>query len=412
VSFPRQVEVFGRGQFGDRIDPDNLIGVIDAHRRHRAAGLHKMGDGVREIEFALVIVVAQHVQDRQQLVRSETENSRVVFADFPLRLGGVARLDDGLQLVVRIAHDPAIGSGILDNARQHRRSRFRVRGFRNQTPQGRGFQKRDISGQHNGHSATAQSPGRDLHSGSFGGSVTNPANALAQMLAALVDDRGRVQIPGFYDDVVPLSDKERRQLAALPFDEQEYFRELGVDSATGEEGFTTLERRWARPTYDLCGLTSGYAGEGAKTVIPATATAKFSFRLVPEQDPRKISAALRARFAELCPPGVRMELVDLHGSPSVLVPLNSPYVEAAARAIEHAFGRRPVFTREGGSIPIVTAFHETLGADTLLLGWGQDDDNTHSPTEKFSLADFHRGIQASARLWEELAACPPRDLSV
>ena len=248
-----------------------------------------------------------------------------------------------------------------------------------------------------------QGPARDLHSGSFGGSVTNPANALARMLAALVDDRGRVQIPGFYDDVVPLTDKEREQLAALDFDEQEYFRELGVEAATGEEGFTTLERRWARPTYDLCGLTSGYAGEGAKTVLPAKATAKFSFRLVPDQDPAKITPALTARLEELCPPGIRMELIDMHGSPGVLVPLDSPYVEAAARAIDHAFGRRPVMTREGGSIPIVTAFHETLGADTLLLGWGQDDDNTHSPNEKFSLEDFHRGIKASAALWKELA---------
>ncbi len=249
-------------------------------------------------------------------------------------------------------------------------------------------------------------PGRDLHSGSFGGSVTNPANALTQMLAALVDARGRVQIPGFYDDVVPLSDQERKQLAALDFDESEYFREMGVGQAAGEEGYTTLERRWVRPTFDISGLSSGYAGDGAKTVIPAEATAKFSFRLVPDQDPKKITPVLKQRLEALCPPGICMELVDLHGSPGVLVPLSSPYIEAAARAIGRAFGRRPVFTREGGSIPIVTAFHETLGADTLLLGWGQDDDNTHSPNEKFSLADFFRGIQASARLWGELAACP------
>jgi len=250
-------------------------------------------------------------------------------------------------------------------------------------------------------------PNRDLHSGSFGGSVTNPANALARMLAGLVDDHGRVQIPGFYDDVVPIAAEEREQLAALDFEETEYFRELGVDGAAGEEGYTTLERRWARPTYDVNGLAGGYAGDGAKTIVPATATAKLSFRLVPDQDPKKIAAALKSRLEGLCPPGIRMELLDLHGSRGVLVPRDSPYVEAAARAVEHGFGRRPVFTREGGSIPIVTSFHDALGADTLLLGWGQDDDNTHSPNEKFSLADFHRGIKASAKLWEELAAVKP-----
>jgi len=246
-------------------------------------------------------------------------------------------------------------------------------------------------------------PDRDLHSGSFGGSVTNPANALAGLLAALVDDRGRIQVPGFYDDVVPLTDRERKEFASLEFDEQAYFEQIGVTGATGEADYTTLERRWARPTCDVSGLWSGYQGDGAKTVLPATAGAKFSFRLVPDQDPEKITASLQGKLAELCPPGIELELIDLHGAPGVLVPLESPYVAAAAAAIEHGFGCRPVYTREGGSIPIVTVFHETLGADTLLLGWGQDDDNTHSPNEKFCLADFHRGIKASARLWEELS---------
>lgn len=245
-------------------------------------------------------------------------------------------------------------------------------------------------------------PNRDLHSGTFGGSVTNPANALAKMLAALVDEQGRVQIPGFYDDVVPLTDRERQELAALPFDEQEYFRQIGVSGGTGEAGYSVLERRWARPTYDINGLTSGYQGEGAKTVLPAKASAKFSFRLVPNQTPEKITPALKAMLGRLCPPGLRMELLDLHGSPGVRVPLDSPYIEAASRAVEKAFGRRPVFTREGGSIPIVTTLHQTLRADILLVGWGQDDDNTHSPNERFSLADFHRGMRASALLWEEI----------
>ena len=245
-------------------------------------------------------------------------------------------------------------------------------------------------------------PNRDLHSGTFGGSVTNPANTLAKILAALVGDDGRIRVPGFYNDVVPPSDAERKQFASLPFDEEEYFRELGVSGAVGEVGYTTLERRWVRPTCDICGLTSGYQGEGGKTVLPATASAKFSFRLVPRQDPDKIARSLRQMIAELCPPGITFELEEHAGSSGVVVPTDSPYVQAAARAIESAFGRPPVFTREGGSIPIVAKFSEQLGADTLLLGWGQEDDNAHSPNEKFSLADFHHGIAASAKLWEEL----------
>ncbi len=246
-------------------------------------------------------------------------------------------------------------------------------------------------------------PNRDLHSGSFGGAVTNPANALTQILAGLIDGRGRIQIPGFYDDVVPLSDRERKQFALLPFDERKFFEQVGVTAAMGEEGYTSIERRWARPTFDICGMWSGYQGEGAKTVLPSTSGAKISFRLVPNQDPAKITAGLKQKLNDLCPPGIRFELIDAHGSPAVMVPLDSPYIEAAARAVEHAFGRRPVFTREGGSIPIVAEFRNKLNAETLLLGWGQDDDNAHSPNEKFALADFHRGIKASARLWEELS---------
>jgi succinyl-diaminopimelate desuccinylase len=248
-----------------------------------------------------------------------------------------------------------------------------------------------------------QGPNRDLHSGSFGGSVTNPTNALCKIMAGLIDGQGRVTVPGFYDDVTPLTDRERQEFAALPFDEREYFKSVGVAGAVGEAGYTALERRWARPTFDICGIWGGYQGEGSKTVLPASAGAKFSFRLVPKQDPVKITAGLKRKLAELCPPGVTYELIEYHCAPGFMVSLDSPNVEAAARAIEHAFGRRPVFTREGGSIPIVTTFHERLGADVLLVGWGQEDDNCHSPNEKFTLADFHRGIKASARLWEELA---------
>jgi succinyl-diaminopimelate desuccinylase len=246
-------------------------------------------------------------------------------------------------------------------------------------------------------------PRQDLHSGVFGGAVANPANVLCQMLSTLIDQKGRVQLPGFYDDVEPLSDAERAQLAALPFDDSSFQKQLGVAALRGEEGYSTLERRWARPSFDLNGLTSGYQGEGAKTVLPARASAKFSFRLVPRQDPQRIASALRAMLRDLCPAGIEFELREMHHAPGIVVPLDSPFMDGAARAIERGFGRAPVFIREGGSIPIVNTFAEKLGANTLLLGWGLDDDNTHSPNEKFCLADFHRGIRSSAYLWDELS---------
>ncbi len=245
-------------------------------------------------------------------------------------------------------------------------------------------------------------PKQDLHSGTFGGAISNPANALAKILAALVDDRGRIQVPGFYDDVIPLTQEERESFAKLPFSDEQFMEQLGVDGLFGEEGYTTLERRWARPTCDINGLWGGYQGEGEKTVLPAKAGAKFSFRLVPKQDPQKITESLRNYIARLMPPGIRWELKASHASPGVVVSRESPYVQAAARAIEAGFGKEPVFIREGGSIPVVNTFFDELGVDTLLLGWGLNDDNPHSPNEKFCLADFHRGIKASAYLWREL----------
>jgi len=258
-----------------------------------------------------------------------------------------------------------------------------------------------------------QGPKQDLHSGTFGGAVTNPANALCGILNALRDADGRVTIPGFYDDVVPLTDEERQKFRDLPFTDQKFFAQLqvvgraasagNIDFAVGEAGYSTLERRWARPTFDIHGLTSGYQGPGAKTVLPAKASAKFSFRLVPNQDPAKVSSALRAWIAQLIPPGIKWDLEDHHGGSSYVVPLGSAALQAAERAIEYGFGVKPVYIREGGSIPIVSTFKKILGVDTLLLGWGLDDDNTHSPNEKFNLADFHRGIKSSAALWSELA---------
>jgi acetylornithine deacetylase/succinyl-diaminopimelate desuccinylase-like protein len=243
----------------------------------------------------------------------------------------------------------------------------------------------------------------DLHSGMFGGAVANPLNALATILASLKGPDGKILIDGFYDPVRPLADWERAEFAALPFSERDFQAKLGVTSLEGEAGYTTLERKWARPTCDVNGLYGGYAGEGPKTVLPCMAGAKLSFRLVPDQDPATVAAQFRAHVKKVCPPGVTYEILDHHGAPAVLVGIDSPGIHAAARAIEAGFGRPPVFMREGGSIPVVGLFKTHLGVDTLLVGWGQDDDNLHGPNEKFSLADFHRGIKASAHLLAEMA---------
>ncbi len=243
----------------------------------------------------------------------------------------------------------------------------------------------------------------DLHSGTFGGAVANPCNALAVILASLKGPDGRIQIPGFYDAVRPLEDWERLEFGKLPFSEAEFQAGLAVALLEGEAGYTTLERRWARPTCDVNGLYGGYQGPGPKTVLPCKAGAKLSFRLVPDQDPKTVGALFRKHVAAVCPPGVTYEILVHHGAPAVLVDTKTPGVRAAVRAIEAGFGNAPVFIREGGSIPVVGLLKEQLGVDTLLLGWGQSDDNLHGPNEKFSLADFHRGIKTSAHLFAELA---------
>lgn len=246
-------------------------------------------------------------------------------------------------------------------------------------------------------------PRQDLHSGAFGGAVTNPCNVLGTLIAALKDENGRIQVPGFYDDVIPLSERERQQFADLPFDEEQFKNQIGVQGLSGETSYTTLERRWARPTCDVNGIWGGYQGEGAKTVLPAKAGAKFSFRLVPNQDAEKIRESLQQMARALCPPGIQMDLTEIHSGSGVLVPLESPFMVAAEQAIHEGFGTHPVFIREGGSIPVVASFKEKLGIDTLLLGWGLSDDNTHSPNEKFNLQDFHRGTQASASLMKQVS---------
>lgn len=246
-------------------------------------------------------------------------------------------------------------------------------------------------------------PKQDLHSGSFGGAVNNPANALAKFLAKLTDDDGHIQLPGFYDCVQELEQSERDMWAGLNFSDEAFAKRLGVGGLTGEAGFTTLERRWARPTCDVHGLWSGYQGEGGKTIVPAKAAAKVSFRLVPNQTPAEVAKQMQQFVDANTPVGIKATLVDLHGGPGVVVDPNSPFIAAAQTAIETAFEKPAVLIREGGSIPIVASMVEKLGADVLLLGWGQNDDGAHSPNEKFKIADFHRGTRASSHLWQALA---------
>jgi acetylornithine deacetylase/succinyl-diaminopimelate desuccinylase-like protein len=234
--------------------------------------------------------------------------------------------------------------------------------------------------------------------------VENPANALARIIAGLKGPDGRVRIPGFYDDVVPLTDEERAGVLALPFDEAAFLAEIGVDALVGEAGFAPLERRGARPTLDVNGIWGGFQGEGAKTIIPAHAHAKVSTRLVAAQDPEKVFAALRDYVAEIAPPGVRVEVRYIHGGHPSLTPIDHPATRAAARALEAVFGRPPVYIREGGSIPVTSAFDRTLGLPVVLLGFAQPNSNAHAPNEWLDLDNFERGTRAIVRFWDELAA--------
>ncbi|MFN0152338.1 MAG: dipeptidase [bacterium] len=245
-------------------------------------------------------------------------------------------------------------------------------------------------------------PERDLHSGAFGGALVNPATALAAILTSLKDAGGRILIPGFHDDIVPLAKWEREMWATLPFDEEEFRKIAGSPRLTGETGYSTLERRWARPTLEINGIYGGYQGEGAKTVIPAWAGAKISMRLVPNQDPTRIAELFERAVADRCPEGARVSTTRLSGGKPVLVAVDSAEMRAASRAIERGFGKKPVLIRTGGSIPVVASFKETLGADSLLVGWGRPDDNCHSPNEKFHLGDFQKAIETSAILFAEL----------
>lgn len=246
-------------------------------------------------------------------------------------------------------------------------------------------------------------PSRDLHSGIYGGSVENPAMALCQLLARLRDARGRIAVPGFYDDVEPLSKFERRQLARLPYRERAYAKFLGVRELFGERGYTAIEQRSARPTFEINGLTSGYQGEGSKTIVPSWASAKITIRLVPRQKPGRVLRLVTRHLKKLCPRTVRLEVQPGHGAEAYLVAPTRPPAQAALRALKTALGRDPVLLREGGSIPIVNQFKRILGADALMLGLALPDDNAHSPNEKFDLDNFAAGMRLSACLWPELA---------
>ena len=249
---------------------------------------------------------------------------------------------------------------------------------------------------------TLHGPARDLHSGGFGGAVDNPAMALSQLLGKLRDQHGRIAIPGFYDDVTPLTAYERKEFARLPMKDGELQKLTGVKKLFGERGFTPTEQRSARPTFEINGLTSGYQGAGSKTIVPAWARAKITCRLVPDQNPARIRKVVCDHLKKICPPSVRLEIEAGHGAEAYLVSPTSKQAQAALRALGQAFNRKPVLMREGGSIPIVNDFKKVLGADTLLLGLGLPEDNAHSPNEKFDLDCFENGQRMSALLWQEL----------
>ena len=250
---------------------------------------------------------------------------------------------------------------------------------------------------------TLAGPSHDLHSGMYGGAVVNPANELLRILSALKDDRGIVQIPGFYDDVRELAEAEASQWAALGFDEAAFLAGAGLKTPTGEAGRSTLARIWSRPTCDINGIWAGYTGDGAKTVIPAQASAKLSFRLVSDQDPSKVFEGLESFLTERTPPDCRWQITSHGASPAVRVPTDSAYLAAACRGLESVFDRTPVLMGCGGSIPVVGSIQRILGFDSLLVGFGLDDDRVHSPNEKFELKCFRMGMKSHAAILSELA---------
>ena len=253
-----------------------------------------------------------------------------------------------------------------------------------------------------------QGPAQDLHSGSYGGAVVNPAMALARILATMHDADGRIAIPGFYDAVHAWDARVLEQMRGLPFDEEHFRAEAGSPVLGGEKGYTVLERLWTRPTCEVNGLLSGYTGEGAKTVLPAKAMAKVSCRLVPDQDPAAIEALMKAHVARVAPKGVTVTVTHLHGGRPWRAELAGPLFDAARRALAAAFGKEPVITGEGGSIPVVGDFQRILGAPVLLVGFGLPGENAHAPDEWMSVENFTKGMRAIAALWDELGTSTGR----
>lgn len=247
-------------------------------------------------------------------------------------------------------------------------------------------------------------PERDLHSGSYGGMVQNPLNAVAKIIAKLQDEDGKITVPGYYDDVVQLSEVEKADFRKVETPDQALAADLEVPALWGEKGFTSLERNWARPSFDVHGIWGGFSGEGAKTVIAAKGGFKVSSRLVANQKPEKVAAAFKAHVESLCPPGVRVNVTYLHGATPVMVPIDSPFMVAGQNAMEKIFGKRPVLVREGASIPITATFLTALNAPSIMVGYGLLEDNIHSANESFRLEHFQKGIECSALLYDEFAA--------
>ena len=247
-------------------------------------------------------------------------------------------------------------------------------------------------------------PKSDLHSGSFGGSVHNPIQALSEMIASLHDKNGKITIPGFYKDVLSLSKAERSSFRKLPWKDRAYAASLGLKELYGEKGFSTLERLWARPTLECNGIWGGYTGEGAKTVIPSKAFAKISMRLVPNQRSAAIARLFEKHMKKIAPKTVTVKVRSLHGGEPALTPIESPGVRAAVAALEKGFGKKPLYQREGGSIPIVVQFKQILGIDTVLLGFGLAEGNAHAPDEFIVLDNFFGGIRTALHFYNEIPA--------
>jgi acetylornithine deacetylase/succinyl-diaminopimelate desuccinylase-like protein len=236
-------------------------------------------------------------------------------------------------------------------------------------------------------------PNRDLHSGLYGGAVANPCNMLTKMIASLTDEDNHITIPGFYDDVLISSKEERAEMAKRPYSEDEYKKSIDINDAVGEKGYTTHERLGIRPTLDVNGIWGGYTEDGAKTILPSKAFAKISMRLVPDQDSEKISELFEKHFRSIAPAGVKVDVKYLHGGQAYVSPIDTVEYMAASKAMEVSFGKKPIPTRSGGSIPIISAFEKILGVKSILMGFGLDEDAIHSPNESYPLVNFYKGIE-------------------